>query len=81
MSKMMRITDATAENLNALVEMIGESKQRIMERAVEAFRREQFFKQTNEQFERLKADPEAWAEMEQERKEWETLLGDVLDDE
>jgi hypothetical protein len=45
----------------------GEPLQKVLERAVENYRREQFYAEFNAAFERLRADPVAWEEELAER--------------
>lgn len=80
MSKMMRITDATSKKLEKLVEMIGKSRQVLVERAVEEFMREQFLRKTNKEYADIKANPQLWAKELQEREEWNGTLKDGLGD-
>ncbi|HEX5878079.1 MAG TPA: toxin-antitoxin system protein [Actinomycetota bacterium] len=54
--------------------------QKVLERAVENDRREQFYAEFNGAFERLRADPVAWEEELAERAELEGTLADGLDD-
>ena len=54
--------------------------QRVLERAVENYRREQFYAEFNAAFERLRADPVAWEEELAERALLENTLADGLDD-
>jgi hypothetical protein len=54
--------------------------QRVLERAVENYRREQFYAGFNAAFERLRADPVAWEEELAERALLENTLADALDD-
>ena len=77
-NKMMRITEATQENLDILVKMINKSKQIIIERAVDHYVREQFLRKTNEEFAIMKANPKLWAQEMEEREEWEATLQDGL---
>ncbi len=81
MSKMTRITDRTDTNLEELKEMLGKSKQAILEKAVDLYVREQFLKKTNEEYEQLQKDPEAWKQELEERALWDVTLADGLDDE
>ncbi len=80
MSKMMRITDITAKTLEKLVKMIGKSKTAILEKAVEEFMREQFLKKTNEEYAKIKANPQLWTIELQEREEWDATLADGLEE-
>ncbi len=81
MSKMMRITEATAQNLEELAKMSGSSKQAILETAVEAFLRDQFLKRANEEYAVIKANPQQWVLELQERDDWDVTLKDGLEDE
>jgi hypothetical protein len=50
---------------------------RILDDAVEALERNLFFETLNRRYEELRADPEAWAEIEQERRAEEGAVGDT----
>jgi hypothetical protein len=54
--------------------------ERILERAVESYRREQFYAEFDAAYARLQADPVAWEEELAERALWEVTLADGLDD-
>ncbi len=81
MSKMMRISELTAKNLDELVEMTGDTKQHLIEEAIELYKREQFLKKTNDEYIQLKRDPKAWQELSEEAQEWDVLLNEGLDNE
>jgi hypothetical protein len=66
--------------LRKLAAASGEPLQKVLERAVENYGREQFYAEFNAAFERLKADPVAWEEELAERAEWDATLADGLDD-
>jgi hypothetical protein len=51
----------------------------VLEKALQVYRREMFFKQMNAGYAELRADPEAWAEHQAERKLWDATLPDGLD--
>jgi len=55
--------------------------QSILDRAIEAYRRERFLRDANADFAALKKNRKAWREELAERKLWERTLGDGLDDE
>ncbi len=50
----------------------------LLEKAVEAYRRQCIFQQANAAYAALRSDPKAWAEEVAERQEWEGSLGDDL---
>ncbi len=79
MSKTIRISTAIDQHLNVLAKTLGKSKQSIVEKAIEAFIREQFFKKTNEEYIALKKDRKKWKEYLQEQEEWDTTLEDGLE--
>ena len=79
-STTVRVSEHTHELLHELAAATGEPLQKVLERAVENYRRKQFYAEFNAAFERLKADPVAWEEELAERAEWDTTLADGLDD-
>jgi predicted transcriptional regulator len=79
-STTVRVSTETHELLRKLAEATGEPLQRVLERAVETYRREQFFAELDAAYERLQADPVAREEELAERAEWEATLADGLDD-
>ena len=79
-STTVRVSAETHELLRKLAEASGEPLQKVLERAVENYRREQFFTELNAAYARLQADPVAWKEELAERALWESTLADGLDD-
>jgi predicted transcriptional regulator len=79
-STTVRVSEHTDELLRELAEATGEPLQKVLERAVENYRREQFYAELNAAFERLRADSVAWEDYLAERAEWEVTLADGLDD-
>ncbi len=79
-STTVRISAETHELLPKLAAATGEPMQRVLERAVENYRREQFYAEFNAAFARLRADPVAWEEELAERALLEGTLADGLDD-
>ena len=63
-----------------LAEATGEPLQKMLERAVENYRREQFYAELDAAYARLQADPVAWEEELAERAVWGVTLADGLDD-
>jgi hypothetical protein len=53
---------------------------RELAKAVEAYRRQRFWEQTNAAYAALRADPEAWQKELQERRDWEATLVDGLEE-
>jgi hypothetical protein len=79
-STTVRVSEHTHELLRKLAASTGEPLQKVLERAVEHYRREQFFVELDAAYARLQADPVAWADELAERAELEGTLGDGLDD-
>jgi predicted transcriptional regulator len=79
-SETVRLRPETHDKLKALAEKSGEPMTTVLDRAVEALRRQQFLDECNEAFTRLKADPKAWAAELKERAELDATLADGLKD-
>lgn len=77
----IRVSERTHEVLRALATSTGEPMARLVERAVERLRAEEFFAALDAAYGALRADPAAWAEETAERVAWEATLGDGLEDE
>ncbi|HSO54615.1 MAG TPA: toxin-antitoxin system protein [Actinomycetes bacterium] len=74
------MSELTHELLHKLAAASGEPLQKVLERAVENYRREQFYAELDAAYARLQADPVAWEEELAERAEWDATLADGLDD-
>ena len=79
-STTVRVSAETHELLRKLAAATGEPLQRVLERAVEHYRRGQFFAELDAAYERLQADPVAWKDYLAEQAELEGTLADGLDD-
>jgi hypothetical protein len=77
----VRISISARETLRRLAHTERQSMQSILDRAIEAYRRERFLRDANADFAALKKNRKAWREELAERKLWERTLGDGLDDE
>jgi len=77
-STTVRVTEHTHEVLRELAAATGESLQRVLEEAVERYRRERFFADLSAAYGRLAADPAAWKEELAERAELDGTLTDGL---
>jgi hypothetical protein len=76
----VRVSLETRETLRRLAQEEGLALHEVLSRAVERYDREQFIKRTNEEYARLRADPVAWKELEDERALWDATLLDGLED-
>jgi predicted transcriptional regulator len=75
----VRINRACHAKLQELSEQTSEPMVTILEKAVEKYRREQFLKRANAEFDRLKKDRKAWKQELQERAAWDSTLRDGLE--
>jgi hypothetical protein len=75
----VRISDTSRNTLRKLAAQEGESMQSVLEKAIEAYRRQRFLKEVNKAYSVLSQNNEAWTEMEKELAEWDATLGDGLE--
>lgn len=80
MSVAVRIGKKTHEFLRDLGARRGVPMTQLVEEAVERLWREDLLRRGNEDYARLRADSEAWAEELAERRLWECTLMDGLED-
>ncbi len=76
----IRIDENSRETLRELARNEGATMQLVLQRAIENYRRQRFFDETNAAYASLKSDPAAWREELEERTLWEQTLGDGQDD-
>lgn len=76
----VRITRSAHAALRALAEETDESMTEILDKAIEAYRRQQFLAGLNADFAALRRDTAAWEEEQAERKMWDATLADGLED-
>jgi predicted transcriptional regulator len=77
-STTVRVTEHTHEVLRELAAGTGKPLQRVLEEAVEQYRRARFFADLHDAYERLAADPAAWQDELAERAELDGTLADGL---
>ncbi|MNY19515.1 hypothetical protein D3C86_1529520 [compost metagenome] len=77
-SKPIRVSESTHSILTWLASDSGTSMQEIVDKAVEEYRRKKLLDATNAAYASLRANPGAWAEVEQERAEWDSTNLDGL---
>lgn len=63
----IRITDETHRRIAQLAKQTGHPMTDVVARAVDALERQLFFADVNQRYEELRADSDAWAEIEAER--------------
>jgi predicted transcriptional regulator len=76
MSTTIRESEETRDRIASLANATGVPMTRILDDAVEALERRVFFEAFNRRYKDLRADPEAWAENERERRVEEGAVGD-----
>lgn len=75
----VRITKQTHQQLTTLAKENGVSMQAVLDKAVEAYRRQSFLEALNNDFATLKNKPKEWVEEIEERKLWEQTLADGME--
>ena len=76
----IRVSLRTRDLLQELAQTAGSSMQAVLEQALEQYRRQQLLDATNAAYATLRAKPEAWANLAQERLAWEQTLTDGLEE-
>jgi predicted transcriptional regulator len=76
----IRVSLRTRDLLQELAKTSGSSMQAVLEQALEQYRRQQLLDATNAAYAVLRADPEAWASLEQEHLAWDQTLADGLEE-
>jgi hypothetical protein len=75
----VRISAVSHQILKELAERTGQTMTDVLDKALDAYRRQLFFEQMNAGYAELRSDPDAWAEHLAERKLWDATLMDGLD--
>ncbi len=78
-SATVRISSRTRTMLRELAANTGESMQSLLDKAIEAYRRERFLDQANEAFAALRRDPKKWKAELEERNAWDATLTDDME--
>jgi predicted DNA-binding protein len=76
----IRVSHQTHCHLKALAKESGEPLATVLEKAVDAYRRQRMLEETNAFYAELRKDPQRWAEEMKERQLWETTLMDGLEE-
>jgi len=72
----VQIEEDARRALEELAQREGKTIETILMRAVDLYRREAFLAGVAEDFAALRADPNAWAEEQAERRAWDASLAD-----
>lgn len=81
MSKIVRVNQKTMVALSKMSEQSGLSRQKVLDKAVDAYFVEMFMKEAKRAYQVLQSDPIAWAEEQKELALWDITLSDGLEDE
>ncbi|HQU42807.1 MAG: toxin-antitoxin system protein [Planctomycetia bacterium 21-64-5] len=74
------ISEASHKVLLELASHGGEPIERLLDRAIEEYRRSRLLDETNAAFAALRSDEGAWREELAERQDWDATLADGLDE-
>jgi hypothetical protein len=77
----VRINRSAHKTLRELSAMTNESMTDVLDKAIEAYRRECLLEALNASFAAVRSDANAWAELQQEQGLWDSTLQDGLEDE
>jgi hypothetical protein len=75
----VQISETSHKILKELADQTGQTITDVLDKAVDAYRRKLFFERLNAAYAALRADPAAWAEVEEERRSMDGCLMDGLD--
>jgi hypothetical protein len=76
----IRVSLRAHDLLQELAQTSGSSMQAVLEQVLEQYRRQQLLEATNAAYAALRAAPEAWANLEQERLAWEQTRAEGLEE-
>ncbi|HVL25174.1 MAG TPA: hypothetical protein VM450_13885 [Thermomicrobiales bacterium] len=77
----IRVDQQTHAKLRRLSESEHKSIGQVVTEAVERYDKERFWEEARIAYERLRADPEAWREYQEETALWDTTSNDGLENE
>ena len=73
---MIRISNDAKAKIAEIAKATGSPMTDVVDDAVEQLERKIFFDRLKARYTELRADPAAWAEIEAERREWDSTLRD-----
>ncbi len=80
-STTIRISVPARDLLRTLAARMNRSMQTVVEEALELYRRRCFLEEVNTAYATIRQDPQAWAEISEERALWDSTLADGLPEE
>jgi len=75
----VHISEASQRVLKELAEQTGQTEMEVLDKALDAYRRKVFLDAVNAGYAELRADPQAWAEWQEEIRSMDGCLMDGLD--
>lgn len=75
----VRISARAHKILRRLAKDANESMQSVLDKAIESYRRQEFLRAANRDYQNLRRKSTAWKETLAERAHWETAIRDGLD--
>lgn len=76
----IRVTWQTHQLLQQLARQADRPMQAVLTEALEQYRRQRLLEAANAAYAAVRADPAAWATLEQERAAWDDALADGLEE-
>ncbi len=76
MSTTIRVSEKTRDRFARLATVTGKPMISLLEDAADALERQVFFAQFSERYAQLRQDPDAWAEIEEERRSESAAMRD-----
>ncbi len=76
----VRIQPDSYAKLRQLAQQAGATMPEVLADAIDQLYRQRFLDECNRGYARLKQDPKAWAAELEQRRAWDTTLGDGLED-
>ncbi|MDQ6725908.1 MAG: hypothetical protein M3066_07065 [Actinomycetota bacterium] len=76
MSTTIRVTERTRDRITALANVTGRPVNAVVEEALDALERRNFFHAFNERYRDLRRDADAWADIEADRASESAVLND-----
>ncbi|SFF92846.1 hypothetical protein SAMN05660649_00043 [Desulfotomaculum arcticum] len=78
MSATVRISKESWQALKLIAAQVGEPMQAVLDKAIEAYRRQYFLQKANDAYATLRENAETWQEEIKEREAWDVTLRDGL---
>ena len=77
----IRVSKEVYNAVKSIAQQQNEKIQDVIEQAIKDYKKKKFFDHLNLAYARLKADPKAWAEEEEEREDWDVAMKDGIESE